>query len=76
MKNLLSIFAVVAFLMVSCGPSAKELEEKRINDSIKAADSIALVVKEKAVADSIAKADSIKKADSIAKLTPVKKIKK
>jgi protein involved in sex pheromone biosynthesis len=78
MKKVLGIIAVLALLLVvSCGPSTKELEEKRIQDSIKAADSLALVIKEKQIADSIAimKADSIKK-DSIAKLKIVKKHKK
>jgi len=41
-KFLLSLIAI-AFLVASCGPSAKELEDKRIADSIMAADSIALV---------------------------------
>jgi len=69
MKKVLGIIAVLALLVVSCGPSAKEIEEKRVQDSIKAADSSALVIKEKQIADSIAimKADSIKK-DSIAKI--------
>lgn len=70
MKKILGIFAVVAFLAVSCGPSAKELEEKRIADSIYVADSISLVQE---LADSIAKMDSIKTADSIAKLDVKKK---
>ena len=66
MKRLvLSLVLVLGLLVVSCGPSKEELEQKRINDSIAQADSIALVQK---VADSIAKADSIKVADSIAKL--------
>jgi hypothetical protein len=87
MKKLatLLVIGVVAF-MYSCGPSAKELEEKRIADSIKVADSMAMVMAEQQrVADSIAKvqmekikADSIAHADSIAKhlIKPAKKMKK
>ncbi len=86
MKKLatLLVIGVVAF-MYSCGPSAKELEEKRIADSIKVADSMAMVMAEQQrVADSIAKvqmekikADSIAHADSIAKhlIKPAKKVK-
>ena len=74
MKKLLGIVAVLAMLVVSCGPSAKEIAEKNLADSIKKADSIALVESaKKHVADSIAKCDSIKKADSIAKLPKVTK---
>lgn len=86
MKKLatLLVIGVVAF-MYSCGPSAKELEEKRIADSIRVADSMAMVMAEQQrIADSIAKAqmekaklDSIAHADSIAKgLIKVKKGKK
>lgn len=76
MKKVVLSLITVALLIASCGPSAKELEEKRIADSIATADSIAMIqAEQQRVADSIAKADSIKKADSIAKL-PVKKIKK
>ena len=76
MKNVLLGLVILAFAVVSCGPSAKELEEKRVADSIVMADSIALVqAAQQKVADSIALADSVKKADSIAKL-PVKKGKK
>ncbi len=77
MKKLFGILviAAVTFLAVSCGPSAKEIEAKRIQDSTFVADSCAKVAAaQQLVADSIAKADSIKKADSIAKL-PVKKAK-
>lgn len=42
MKKVLGIFAVLALLAVSCGPSAEQKEEKRINDSIALADSLAL----------------------------------
>ena len=62
------VIAVVAF-MTSCGPSAKEKEAKRIADSTKVADSIALVqAQQQRTADSIAKVQMIQKktADSIA----------
>ena len=89
MKKLatLLVIAAVAF-MSSCGPSAKEKEETRIADSIRVADSLAMVqAEQQRVADSIAKvqmdkmiADSIAHQDSIAKklIKPakVKKIKK
>ena len=72
MKKVILGLALLAFAVVSCGPSAKEIEEKRVADSVKVADSIAVVqAKEKMIADSIAKLDSIKKADSIAKLPKV-----
>ncbi len=86
MKKLATLLVIgaVAF-MSSCGPSAKELEEKRIADSIRVADSLAMVQAEtQRVADSIAKAqeekrinDSIAHQDSIKKgLIKVKKGKK
>lgn len=68
MKKMFAVLFVVGFMFAvsACGPSAKELEEQRIADSIQAADSVALVVKTdsiaKAQADSL-KADSIKKAE-------------
>lgn len=72
MKNVVLGLMLLGFAVVSCGPTSKELEEKRIADSIATADSIALVeAEQQRLADSIATADSIKKADSIAKL-PVK----
>jgi hypothetical protein len=74
MKKVVLSLIAVAFLVASCGPSAKELEEKRIADSIVMADSIAMVqVEQQRVADSIATADSIKVADSIAKIKPAKR---
>lgn len=74
MKKFALSLVAVAFLIASCGPSAKEIEEKRIADSIAMADSIALVqAEQQRIADSIAKVDSIAKADSIAKIKPVKK---
>jgi len=86
MKKLATLLVIgaVAF-MYSCGPSAKELEETRIADSIRVADSMAMVMAEQQrVADSVAKvqmdkmiADSIAHQDSIAKgLIKVKKVKK
>jgi hypothetical protein len=75
MKKIVLSLVVLAFMVVSCGPSAKELEEKRLADSIRIADSVSLAQSlEKSIADSIAKVDSIKKADSISKL-PTKKVK-
>ena len=87
MKKLATLLVIgaVAF-MYSCGPSAKELEETRIADSIRVADSLAMVqAEQQRVADSIAKvqmdkmiADSIAHQDSIAKklIKPAKKVKK
>jgi hypothetical protein len=76
MKKLATLLVVgaVAF-MYSCGPSAKELEEKRIADSIRVADSLAMVqAEQQRIADSIAKAaDEKKKADSIAHQDSIKK---
>ena len=77
MKKLATILVIgaVAF-MTSCGPSAKEKEAKRIADSVKVADSIAMVqAQQQKVADSIAKiqmaqkkvADSIAHQDSVTK---------
>jgi len=77
--------AVVAF-MTSCGPSAKEKEAKRIADSTRVADSMAMVMAaQQRTADSIAKvqmiqkrvADSIAHQDSIAKhlIKPAKALK-
>jgi hypothetical protein len=75
MKKVFGLFAVIALLLVaSCGPSAKELEEKRIADSISMvayADSVNLQFKTDSIAS--VKADSIR-ADSVAKAT--KKVKK
>ena len=77
MKKLAVILVIGAIaLMSSCGPSAKEKEAKRIADSTRVADSIALVQAHmQRVADSIANvqaaqkkvADSIAHQDSIAK---------
>ena len=77
MKKLALILVIGAVaLMSSCGPSAKEKAEKRIADSIRVADSIAMVQAEhQRVADSIAKVQAIQKktADSIAHQDSIKK---
>ena len=72
MKKLSSLLLVAGTLaFVACGPSAEELEKKR-QDSIAKADSIAAVeaevqaAKEKAIQDSIAAAAEKAQADSIA----------
>ena len=77
MKKLAVILVIGAVaLMSSCGPSQKEKEAKRIADSIRVADSMAMVMADQQrVADSIARvqeaqkkvADSIAHQDSIAK---------
>ena len=73
MKRLASLMLVAGTLaFVACGPSAEELEKKR-QDSIAKADSIAAVqaeiqaAKEKMVQDSIAAVQEKAKADSLAK---------
>jgi len=65
------LFAAVIAVLFACGPSAKEEAEKAKQDSIRQADSIMQVEKEKAdvAAKEKAKLDSIAqkvKADSIA----------
>ena len=72
---LILVIAAVAF-MSSCGPSAKEKKEKRIADSIRVADSIAMVqAHQQRIADSIAKVQAAQKkvADSIAHQDSIKK---
>lgn len=72
MKKLFGILAiaVVTFLAVSCGPSAAELREKAVADSIRTADSIAMVqAEQQRIADSITKAIEVAKANSITKTT-------
>ena len=71
---LILVIGAVAF-MTSCGPSAKEIEAKRVADSTKVADSMAKVqAEQQRIADSIAKAaDEKKKADSIAHQDSIKK---
>ncbi len=70
----LLVVGAVAF-MYACGPSAKEMEEKRIADSIRVADSLAMVqAEQQRISDSIAKAgEEKKKADSIAHQDSIKK---
>lgn len=73
----------IAFLLVagsilfmySCGPSARDKEEKRIADSIKVTDSLAMVqAEQQRIADSISKIqEEKKKADSIAHEDSIKK---
>lgn len=64
-KFLFVLLATVAIAITACGPSAKQIEEKRIADSIKTADSIACVqADQKKIADSLA---IVAKNDSIAK---------
>lgn len=79
----LLVVGAVAF-MYACGPSAKELEEKRIADSIRVADSLAMVqAEQQRIADSVAKAQiEAAHKDSIAQGwlkedgTPTDKLKK
>ena len=67
MKNVLLGLVILAFA-VACGSSTKQIEEKRILDSIRLADSTAIIQsQQQKIADSIFLADSIKKADSISK---------
>ncbi len=69
------LIAGAVAIMYSCGPSAKEKEEKRIADSIKVADSLAMVqAEQQRIADSIAKVQEEKrKMDSIAHEDSIKK---
>lgn len=73
MKKLFALLVVAGMVsFVACGPSAEEKAEKARQDSIRVADSMALVAAEQQkVADSIAAAqvvaDSVAHADSIAK---------
>jgi hypothetical protein len=72
---LVLVIGAVAF-MSSCGPSAKEKEAKRIADSTRVADSMALVqAHQQRIADSIAKVQAAQKrvADSIAHQDSIKK---
>lgn len=72
MKKLLFSAVVIAVVFTACGPSAEELENKRL-DSIAKADSIAQIeadlkaAKEKAVADSIAHVQELAKKEADAK---------
>ena len=77
MKKIALVLVMGAVVMMSsCGPSAKEIEAKRIADSTKAADSMAMVVaQQQRTADSIAKVQAAQKAvaDSIAHQDSIKK---
>jgi hypothetical protein len=76
MKKLaLTLVIGAVALMSSCGPSAKEIEAKRIADSTRVADSMALVqAQQQRIADSIAKVQAEKRvADSIAHQDSIKK---
>ena len=77
MKKLATLMIACSLVvMYSCGPSAKEKEAKRIADSTRVADSMAMVqAQQKRVADSIAlvQAQAKKVADSIAHQDSVKK---
>lgn len=70
MKSRILIFLSLGIFlaMTACGPSAKEIEAKRIADSIRTADSLAMVQAEVTRRnDSIAKVEAEKRiADSIA----------
>jgi hypothetical protein len=77
MRKLASILVASTLVIVcSCGPSAKEIAEKKAADSIRVADSMAMVqAKQQRIADSIAKVQAAQKkvADSIAHQDSVKK---
>lgn len=68
MKKIFLVTFIAGLALVSCGPSAKQIEETRIADSIRVADSLAMEqANQQMIADSIAKADAEKHiADSIA----------
>ncbi len=77
MKKLATILVIAAVaFMTSCGPSAKEKEAKRIADSTRVADSMAMIqAQQQRVADSIAKVQAAQKvvADSLAHQDSIKK---
>ncbi|MGA3013160.1 MAG: hypothetical protein ABSD71_03885 [Bacteroidales bacterium] len=77
MKKIALVLVIGAVaLMSSCGPSAKEKEAKRIADSTRVADSMAMVqAHQQKIADSIAKVQAAQKkvADSIAHQDSIKK---
>ncbi len=77
MKKIALVLVIGAVaLMSSCGPSAKEKEAKRIADSTRVADSMAMVqAHQQRIADSIAKVQAAQKkvADSIAHQDSIKK---
>ncbi len=70
MKKLTTLLVVGALaFLYACGPSVKELEENRIADSIRVADSLAIVQAEQhRIADSIAQSQAdAARADSVAR---------
>jgi hypothetical protein len=71
----LLIAGAVVLMYSSCGPTAKEKEEKRITDSIKVADCIAMVqAEQQRIGDSVTKAmEEKRKSDSISHEDSVKK---
>ncbi len=76
MKKLATLLiAGAVVLMYSCGPTANEKEAKRIADSIKVADCIAMIqAEQQRIGDSISKVQEEKrKMDSIAHEDSVKK---
>ncbi len=69
MKKIATLLVIGAVaLLYACGPSAKEQEETRIADSIRVADSLAMVqAEQQRIADSIAIAQAEEAhADSVA----------
>ena len=74
MKKILGLLVIAAmFTFVACGPSAQEIETKRIADSTHMADSLAKearkadsIAKVEAAAAAVAEAEKVKQ-DSIAK---------
>ena len=70
MKKLTIVCVIgIAAILTACSPNTKELEEKRIADSIRVADSLAMVqAEQQRIADSIAQAQAEEAhADSVAK---------
>ena len=71
MKKLLLLSVIAGLVITACGPSAEQLEARRIADSTRIADSIAKVqAEQQRIADSIAQAAA---ADSVAKAAEAKK---
>ncbi len=76
MKKLATLLLIgVAAFMTSCGPSAKEMEETRVQDSIRVADSMNQIQMEnQRIADSIAQVNQLKIADSLHQDSIAKKL--
>ena len=68
MKKLFGLLMIAGMMsFVACGPSAEELAEKAKQDSIRVADSLAVIAAaEQAKADSIAAAEAAAAADTVA----------